>query len=51
MLRSIAPALALLLSAAPVLADVSTLELPRLSWPTATVAGPQTTTTSASNSR
>jgi hypothetical protein len=41
----------LLLSAAPVLADVTTLTLPHISWPAETATGTQTTTAGTSDSR
>ena len=43
-------AAALILTAAPVLADVTTIDLPRLSFPTGAVTGTNTTL-STSNSR
>lgn len=51
MLRFATTAAILILTAVPVLADVTTIDLPRLSFPSDAVTAPATTTTSTSNGR
>ncbi len=51
MLRFATTAAVLILTAVPVLADVTTIDLPRLSFPTDAVTAPTTSTVSAANGR
>lgn len=51
MLRFACTLAVLILTAAPVLADVTTIDLPRLSFRTDAVTAPTTTTVSAANGR